>query len=274
MSNINNKNIFWSEDFSVLYTNNKFLEFLPTIEMSRVEQLNSITRFCIYFFLIACICEKSEIWLQLPIIIIICVYVLYIIFSNDKNGLIDDFIKTSTLTEQTELTEQFENTNGSNQSNQSDLSNNYDIQVGQFDNSDKNINYGGYRSSHDNNKSNKKYTYDKYIEYTKNTCRKPTPDNPFMNPTVNDFDLEFQPEACNVDDEDISDQITNSFNEGLFRDVSDVFEIENSQRQFYTVPNMNPPDTIQFANWLYKSENICKVDQTKCLRYEDIRYNR
>jgi hypothetical protein len=55
--------------------------------------------------------------------------------------------------------------------------------------------------------------------------------------------------------------------------VSDVFGRENSQRQFYTVPQMNPPDTHAFAMWLYGNQNICKNDQTKCMKYTDLRYN-
>lgn len=270
MNNINEKNTFWTEDPTILYKNNNYLDFFPTFKMSRIEQLNSVTRFCIYFFIVALICEKSESWLQFPIIIIFCVYILYILFKHDKKGLVEEFLRYNT-------NEQFKNSHKYNKKHNIDddenEDNNHEIEIGQFQNDTDEIIFNGYIKSHDD-KNKIKYNYKDYEFYKKNSCKKPTPNNPFMNPTVNDFELDFQPEACNADDEEIKQQIDNSFNEGLFRDVSDVFEIENSQRQFYTVPNMNPPDTITFANWLYKPTNICKTDQTKCLRYEDIRYNR
>ena len=53
-----------------------------------------------------------------------------------------------------------------------------------------------------------------------------------------------------------------------------LYEKQNSQRQYYTVPSMNPPDTIGLGNWLYNSNNICKVDQSKCKLPDDLKYNR
>lgn len=106
------------------------------------------------------------------------------------------------------------------------------------------------------------------------SCRKPTPDNPFMNPPISDFNTEV-PAACNSDDEDIKNSITKAFNTNLFMDVDDVFDKMNSQRQFYTVPNTSIPNQqTEFANWLYRAPVTCKEDQEQCLRYEDLRYKR
>lgn len=106
------------------------------------------------------------------------------------------------------------------------------------------------------------------------TCRKPTKDNPFMNPPISDFNTNV-PAACNSDDKDISDKITKSFNTGLFMDIDDIFDKMNSQRQFYTVPNTEIPNNqTAFANWLYRSPVTCKEDQEQCLRYEDLRFKR
>lgn len=268
MNNINDKYTFWSEDPTVLYRDGKFLEFFPTSSMSRIEQLNSITRFCIYFFILAYLSGKSESWLQLPVMIIVCSYFLYIIFQHDKRGLTEEFYRMKGID-----VESFANDSQDDVKKYANMKEDYEIEAGEFDN-EGNIIYNKYQGSSDGQSNDVKYNYEEYDEYRRTTCREPTVDNPYMNPTVNDFGIEFPPEACNVDDENIQEKITDSFNDGLFRDVSDAFEIRNSQRQFYTVPNMNPPDTISFAKWLYKPEDICKVDQMKCLRYEDIRYKR
>ena len=64
------------------------------------------------------------------------------------------------------------------------------------------------------------------------------------------------------------------FNDDIYRDFQDVFDKKNSQRQFYTVPFTNPPDQTAFAHWLYNTNDICKVNQGKCLKYEDLKFKR
>lgn len=106
------------------------------------------------------------------------------------------------------------------------------------------------------------------------TCRLPTPDNPFMNPAINDYNTN-SPAACNSDDVNIQNTITKSFKSDLYMDIDDIFDKMNSQRQFYTVPNTAiPNDQKNFADWLYRSPTTCKEDQEQCLRYEDLRFKR
>lgn len=106
------------------------------------------------------------------------------------------------------------------------------------------------------------------------TCRKPTNANPFMNPSVADYNTP-APAACNAFDDEINDDIKRTFSHDLFMDVDDVFEKANSQRQFYTVPNTSiPNDQENFMNWLYRSPSTCKESQDQCLRYEDLRFKR
>jgi hypothetical protein len=106
------------------------------------------------------------------------------------------------------------------------------------------------------------------------SCRKPTKDNPFMNPPISDLNTP-SPEACNADDEKIQNSITKAFRRDLYMDIDDVFERMNSQRQFYTVPNTSIPNQqTEFAQWLYRVPQTCKEDQEQCLRYEDLRYKR
>lgn len=106
------------------------------------------------------------------------------------------------------------------------------------------------------------------------SCRKPTIDNPFMNPPITDFNTD-APAACNSDDENIKNSITKSFNNNLYMDIDDAFDKMNSQRQFYTVPNTAIPNNQgDFANWLYRTPVTCKEDQEQCLRYEDLRFKR
>ncbi len=119
--------------------------------------------------------------------------------------------------------------------------------------------------------------YDTNKQYMQDSCRKPIINNPFMNPTLIDFNNDLTPNlaACNAFDEEIKNEIADKFNKNLFRNVDDLFEIKNSQRQFYTIPNTSVPNQqIEFAEWLWKQPETCKEDQSVCLRYEDLRFKR
>lgn len=98
--------------------------------------------------------------------------------------------------------------------------------------------------------------------YTKE-CRQPTRDNPFMNRLVSEYQKPNPKPPCDPDS--VDPQIRNTFNEGLPRNLEDIYERENSQRQFYTVINGGaPPDTKAFANFLYGNQKNCKVNPLEC----------
>ena len=90
---------------------------------------------------------------------------------------------------------------------------------------------------------------------------KPTLQNPFMNVLMSDYtEKPNRPAALNAgvftnrELEKVDRQIEESFNASLFRDVDDIFERKNSQRQFYTMPSTTiPNDQSSFAEWLYKT---------------------
>jgi hypothetical protein len=110
----------------------------------------------------------------------------------------------------------------------------------------------------------------------KKECTKPTLGNPFMNVTFLDhLENPERPEACDINDPEIKEDVDNKFYNNLFRDTSDLFGKLNSQRQFYTMPATTiPNDRESFQNWLYKTEATCKENSDNCLRYEDVRYKR
>ena len=244
---------FWLNSPSILYKNKNFLNFFPKSDMTRIEQLNATTRFLIYLLILVFLTERSKLFIQLIVLAIVFIIVLYYIFDNDKKGKYDELFKGR-------LTEEFCNADN----------NKIGLESGYYDYED-NLIMGEYQSP---KKCKKKvnYSLDEINEYKKNTCRKPTEDNPFMNPTINDFENIEVPEACNVDDEDIKESMVDKFNKKLYRDVGDLFERQNSQRMYYTIPYSTVPDQTAFANWLYGNHKSCRTDQSECLRYEDLRY--
>ena len=95
-----------------------------------------------------------------------------------------------------------------------------------------------------------------------------------MNPNINDYNnIPNPPIGPNIDpDPLIENAITRAFDDNLYRDVDDVFDRKNSQRQFFTIPDNIPNDQEKFARWCYKFPETCKTDQSRCLRYEDVRF--
>lgn len=93
-------------------------------------------------------------------------------------------------------------------------------------------------------------------------CTRPTKDNPFANALLTDLAKDRSP-ACAYDS--VKDTIRTHFNDGLIRNVEDVYETQNSQRQFYTMPvTTGVPDTGAFAQFLYGSARSCKEDMKYC----------
>ena len=92
-------------------------------------------------------------------------------------------------------------------------------------------------------------------------CNLPTRNNPFMNPSFMDVSADKPlPKACSsYDNKGVQRRMETNFNKGLYRNYTDIFGKENSQRQFFTVPGREGvPDQSAFAKWLYETPGTCK----------------
>jgi hypothetical protein len=105
----------------------------------------------------------------------------------------------------------------------------------------------------------------------------PTMENPVMNFTMADIlnvdeeeNIKERPPIQDPLDPKVAKEIDRNLSLGSYRDVSDIFNKNSSQRQFFTMPWTDVVnDRHTFQNWLYKTGDTCK--ETSCLRYEDIR---
>jgi len=91
----------------------------------------------------------------------------------------------------------------------------------------------------------------------------PSIDNPFMNVQFDDYIKNPNRDAIsklnNYKNPNLNKLIDEKFNYNLYKDVSDIFGKNNSQRQFYTTPVTTiPNDQGSFADWLYKTPPTCK----------------
>ena len=118
-----------------------------------------------------------------------------------------------------------------------------------------------YNFQNNNLLSTEKFLEDKNLDIIDNKiCTKPTVDNPFMNPTLNDIKYNSnKPNACSIDNSKINNLINDSFYSRVFREAGDIYGKLSSERQFYTVPSTTiPNDQTSYAEWLYKRGKTCK----------------
>ena len=108
------------------------------------------------------------------------------------------------------------------------------------------------------------------VKSQKKACSPSTPNNPFSNATVGAL-LEdpARAPACSYDDPGMAEQIRENFNRGLYRNLDDVYETENSFRQYVTNPvTTAAPDTNGFAQFLYgPKSSTCKENTKNCMPY-------
>lgn len=101
------------------------------------------------------------------------------------------------------------------------------------------------------------------------SLRSPSLTNPFMNVPVTDYDnvqlftnynRYKEPLVPSKATEKIQQKVDNNFNYNLFQDAgSYFFNKDNSQRQWYSMPNGSVPNNQEgLANWLYSVPNNCK----------------
>lgn len=284
---------FWINNPYILVQD--YYQIIPTNSMSRINQMNTITRFFIYFLILCILFNSGENFLLFGIIAIMLIVAFYFIYKLDLTGIQNDLIN-----ENPDQLEKFESLNCRNCEN--DYKNLIDktiidiydnkkdqilrgtaktdkdiiIESGYID-SDGNYKIGKDYSDinieewrKDQDKSKKKISYNKNELYVNDTCRKPTVDNPFTNIVFSDYlDASNVAEPCNIDDKNIQNDMQNLYNSTIYRSFQDVFERENSQRMFYTVPIRTiPNDQTEFANWLYKTGPTCKENSQNCTYYE------
>jgi hypothetical protein len=287
----------WIEDPNILYE--KYYIIIPTKNMSRTEQLNTVTRFLLYFIILCILFDASQTVIIFLLIGIILIVVFYYIYISDPKGIQQDLISDAEKSEKfftsksdddlcigcnenLELNkpmvtlydsvkndifkgDKVPNVNFEVESGYIDSDGNYKLGPNYSD-----IDYVDYVKKQKKNKQ-KKVSWEKDQLYRKDTCRKPTVENPFANIAFSDYlDAEKLAEPCNADDPQVSNQMQNLYNSSIFRNLSDVWERENSQRMFYTTPIQTIPNNqTDFANWLYKTGPSCKENTEYCTYYQD-----
>jgi len=277
-------NNFWIKNPYLLIK--EYWVILPNNSMSREEQMNAVTRFCIYFIILCMLFDSQNQFILYSFVVIILIVVFYLINMSDEEGIARDNIKKNN--DNVEKFEDIRRLNDKDNTINKPLIDLYDKVKNKVSISDKDLEVqSGYLDSNgyyhigkdysdvnlkefaDKSKK-KKVSWNEDLESKKENSRKPTLDNPYKNILFSDYtDASNLAEPCNIDEKDVK-EMQNLYNSSIYRNVDDVYERENSQRLFYTVPIQTVPnDQTNFANWLYKTGPSCKENSQNCNYYED-----
>ena len=97
-----------------------------------------------------------------------------------------------------------------------------------------------------------------------NGCVRPTTNNPFGNVLLTDNPG--RSAACPYND--VEKEVKDKFNERLYRNVNDVYEKANSQRQFYTMPVTSIPNDVEtYREFVFGIKKNCKTNPKDCTGY-------
>jgi len=291
---------FWLKEPSIITSN--YWEIIPNNNMSMIRKLNAITRLLILFLILLLLFKRESIYIILVLVFILLVIIFYYMHISDENNIDDDLLASDDEIEEytpdnfycpkdgckincmDDCPKELKNnklseTNGPinsiyNDPNYRDMimkdgsSPNVILEAGYID-SDGNYRLGKEYTLDTPTNHKKKLNYEANQKYKKSKCRKPTADNPYMNVVFSDYlDAANVPEPCNSDQ--TKDDAQYLYNSTVYRNIEDVYERQNSQRLFYTLPITTIPNKQgEFADWLYKTGPQCKENTSKCTYYEE-----
>jgi hypothetical protein len=286
---------FWLNEPSIIINN--YWEIIPINNMNMNRKLNCVTRLFIIFLILVLVFKKEPIYIILVLVFIMLIIIFYYMHINDDKSINNELLASNDDIEEYtpdnfycpkngckinckgDCPRELSETNGPinsiyNDPNYRDLimkdgsSKNVTLEAGYLD-SDGNYRIGKEYDLDSKINNKKKLNYEFNENYNKNKCRKPTADNPYMNIVFSDYlDASNVPEPCNSDQS--KDDAKYLYNSTVYRNIEDVFERQNSQRLFYTLPITTIPNKQnEFADWLYKTGPQCKENTSKCTYFEE-----
>jgi hypothetical protein len=246
----------WTQDFNVLFKQERLMEFFPIKDQTNEERVNAIVRLSLYISICLAVYNSNVKYFSIFLFFLGFTFIIYRHHPEMKPKY------TQALSIQDKVKKDAEERALNEKSNP------------QLNNFIPSLGLSGVKETLEGE--------NRPDDIKDGTCTKPTVDNPFMNVTMKDY-MNFdekgyvinRPSACDPRDQEIKKMMDKTFSNNLYRDVSDVFGKNNSQRNYFTMPSTTIPNKQdEFARWLYLSPKTCKEDQDYCLRYEDIRSKR
>lgn len=221
---------FWAEQPSILWNKNRLSEFFPAPNMTWSEMLNSLVRGAFYISFLLAFYYKSD----APFYFILFVCLFTFIVARYPGPVMVQLSKA--------------------QSWLSQLPKNLNRET---DTDKKTIQESFVLTSNN-------------TEEWKQSSIQPTDDNPFMNFNIFTDPTTKVASPLSYGSPSLQKDIESKFQTDLYRDVSDIYNKQHNQREFYTTPCTTfPNDQTSFARWLYAVPPTCKEEGIRCIPYDN-----
>jgi hypothetical protein len=253
--------------------------------MSTIQQMNAITLFCIYALILLKVVDLDNKFTS-ALFIGVIIILIFIYINRYKNSLLKENMSIDNNDDDSfynkinvDNTKKATNIDYGKKSKKVRFVKDISVESGYYD-SDDVLRLGDFRAEQNRNTeldemvAKTSLNNQHLLNQNREPTIDPTADNPFVNPLLSDFNTDSFPQAANADDDELKDKINLTYNKDLFRDLTDVFDKKNAERQFYTTPGgAIPNDQNKFAQWCYNTSSTCKEDTRQCnLIPTDLRY--
>ena len=212
-------NSFWANNISVLINQEKLQHFSPTSSMSLENKLNSLVRLSLYISIISYVVNKNSNFIYYPLITMAITYLIY----NNNNPNKENLQMNNTTT--TSNTDQNKNTTTKKP---------IPFQIGD----------GIIKSKKDKNL--------KLVDST--------PNNPLANILLTEYGTgQGRKPTIDINNPKSIQKMNDNLYKNNFKDVNDIYNRNNSQRQFIRPPIQSiPNDRDTFMKWCYRRPVTCK----------------
>lgn len=248
ISGMNPSDPFWADSPSILIRRDRWDEFFPAPNHTWAETLNAIVRGASIMALAISLYRGDTAYLYWIIIALVITYLLY--------------------RYPTPISEQLRKAPTWLSSLQSNMENTGDHWVIDFLRNKKD------ETTKDMAAQNEEKLKEQFLSNPEeNAWRtspvRPTKDNPFMNHNLFTDPSDRPAAPLSYQSPTLQTDIEDKFGYNLYRDVSDLYNKQHNQREYYTMPSTTlPNDQTAFARWCYQSPPTCKEETIRCTSFD------
>jgi len=236
---------FWAENPAILWQRNRLSEFIPAPNMSWAEMLNAVVRGAALVSILLALYFRTD----APLYILLFTLIITYIIAKYPGPVMMQLNKAQSWLKKLPTQEQYASQeNGTKKTTM---------------------------TKEETKESEKEQMVEQFVQplYKEQDWKKapiqPTADNPFMNFNIFTDPMNKPAAPLSYGSPSLQAEIEKQYQKDLYRDVGDLYNKSNGQREFYTTPSTTfPNDQTSFARWCYSSPPTCKEEGIRCVPYD------
>ena len=227
----------WTKDPSVLFEHDTLLSFFPSGTDTRVENINSFMRFCIYSFVLLILNRRDSQYVYVLVLGLVVTFLFEPKMSMESFGVLDSKVTADTTPAPAPANEYT---------------------------SSEDADYVPFASAPPQS----------FTECTHPTKDNPFMNFTMADMLNTDAAGNVKPKAPACDFKSVEKEAYNAFFSDVKLDATDFFALNSGQRDFYTMPSTDIVGDIEsFRDFIAKDFKNCKTNSSDCMPSEDLRYS-